>query len=160
MPNSEMLVERQKWGFMVVSTLYKFFFGFQRTTFVRSAWPMTSGFKGFSIPDFIHYFYFPILVLGKEPVFSFSMLSAKQGNYWYHFYNVFGMTWSLTGDRTPTRSQHSTTRLSRRRVSVEGSINFNKTTEWELYILQYHQHQIDYIALQGCLYCVHLLLWQ
>jgi len=20
------------------------------------------------------------------------MLSAKQGNYWYHFYNVFGMT--------------------------------------------------------------------
>jgi len=26
------------------------------------------------------------------------MLSAKQGNYWYHFYNVFGMTRSLTGD--------------------------------------------------------------
>jgi len=20
------------------------------------------------------------------------MLSAKQGNYWYHFYNIFGMT--------------------------------------------------------------------
>jgi len=28
------------------------------------------------------------------------MLSAKQGNYWYHFYNVFGMTQSLTGDWT------------------------------------------------------------
>jgi len=28
------------------------------------------------------------------------MLSAKQGNYWYHFYNVFGMTRSLTGDWT------------------------------------------------------------
>ena len=24
------------------------------------------------------------------------MLCAKQGNYWYHFYNVFGMTRSLT----------------------------------------------------------------
>jgi len=24
------------------------------------------------------------------------MLSAKQGNYWYPFYNVFGMTRSLT----------------------------------------------------------------
>ena len=29
------------------------------------------------------------------------MLSAKQGYYWYHFYNVFGMTQSLTGDWTP-----------------------------------------------------------
>jgi len=27
-------------------------------------------------------------------------LSAKQGNYWYHFYNVFGMMRSLTGDWT------------------------------------------------------------
>ena len=26
------------------------------------------------------------------------MLSAKQGHYWYHFYNVFGMTQSLAGD--------------------------------------------------------------
>ena len=25
------------------------------------------------------------------------MFSVKQGNYWYHFYNVFGMTRSLTG---------------------------------------------------------------
>ena len=28
------------------------------------------------------------------------MFSAKQGNYWYHFYNVFRMTRSLTGDWT------------------------------------------------------------
>ena len=28
------------------------------------------------------------------------MFSAKQGNYWYHFYNVFGTTRSLTGDWT------------------------------------------------------------
>ena len=60
--------------------------------------PMTSDFEGFTIPDLIHYIYFPILILEKEPVFPFLMLSAKQGNYWYHFYNVFGMTRSLTGD--------------------------------------------------------------
>ena len=57
--------------------------------------PMTSNFEGFSIPDFIHYIYFPILILEKEPVLMFS---AKQGNYWYHFYNVFGMTQCLTVD--------------------------------------------------------------
>ena len=62
--------------------------------------PMTSDFDGFSIPDFIHYIYFPILILEKEPVFPFSMFSATQGNHWYHFYNVFGMTRSLTGDCT------------------------------------------------------------
>jgi len=42
--------------------------------------------------------YFSILILEKEPVFPFLMISAKQGNYWYHFYNVFGMKRSLTGD--------------------------------------------------------------
>ena len=52
-----------------------------RSTFVGSAWsfgffssplqrPMTSDFEGFSIPDCIHYIYFPILILKKEPVFS------------------------------------------------------------------------------------------
>ena len=59
---------------------------------------MTSDFEGFSIPDLIQYIYFPILILEKEPVVPFLMLSAKQGNYWYHFYIVFGMTQSLTGD--------------------------------------------------------------
>ena len=59
--------------------------------------PMTSDFEGFSIPDFIHYIYFPILILEKEPVFPFLMFSAKQVNYCHHFYNVFGMTRSLTG---------------------------------------------------------------
>ena len=31
------------------------------------------------------------------------MLSAKQGNYRDHFYNVFGLTQSLTGDGTRDR---------------------------------------------------------
>ena len=62
--------------------------------------PMTSDFEGFSIPYSIYYIYFPILILEKEPVFPFLMSSAKQENYWYDFYNVFGMTRSLTGDWT------------------------------------------------------------
>ena len=33
--------------------------------------PMTSDFEGFSIPDIIHYIYFPNLILEKEPVFPF-----------------------------------------------------------------------------------------
>ena len=32
--------------------------------------PKTSDFEGFSTPDFIHYIYFPILILVNEPVFS------------------------------------------------------------------------------------------
>ena len=42
---------------------------------------MTSDFEGFPIPDFIHYLYFPILILEKKPVFPFLMFSAKQRNY-------------------------------------------------------------------------------
>ena len=37
--------------------------------------PMTSDFEGFSIPDFIHYIYFLILILEKEQVFPFLMFS-------------------------------------------------------------------------------------
>ena len=78
--------------------------------FVGSAWsfvffiPTTTAndlrVRRISVPDLIHYIYFPILILEKEPVFPFLMLSAKQGHYLYHFYNVFGMTRSLTGDWT------------------------------------------------------------
>ena len=60
-------------------------------------WPQTlKDFYTRSYP--LHYYL--ILILEKEPVFPFSMFSAKQGNYWYYFYNVFGMTRSLTGDWT------------------------------------------------------------
>ena len=81
---------------------------FYRSTYVGSTWSL-----GFFIPattandlrllkisilDIIHYIIFFILILEKEPVFPFLMFNAIQGNYWYHFYNVFGMTRSLTGD--------------------------------------------------------------
>ena len=52
-----------------------------RGHFIPPQRPMTADFDGFSIPDFIHYIYCPILFLEKEPVFPFSMLSAKQVNY-------------------------------------------------------------------------------
>ena len=81
--------------------------------------PMTSDFEGFSIPDFIHYIYFPILILEKEPVFS--LLNAEcqtMERLGYHFYNDCDMTRSLEMEpgTSNTRSQHSTTRLSKRRI--------------------------------------------
>ena len=57
--------------------------------------PMISDFEVFLSQILSITFINPILILEKEPVL---VLSAKQGNYWYHFYNVFGMTRSLTGD--------------------------------------------------------------
>ena len=63
-----------KWFF------YIFFIFFSVRLFVGSAWsfgfssppqrPMTSDCEGFSIPDVIHYIFFPNLILEKEPVFS------------------------------------------------------------------------------------------
>ena len=44
----------------------------------HNQWPMTSDFERLSIPDFIHYIYFPILILVKKPVFPFLVFSAKQ----------------------------------------------------------------------------------
>ena len=67
----------------------EFAFGFPATMAMQ--WPTTS-------KDF-HPRFYPLLN-SWERVFPFKMLSAKQGNYWYHFYKVFGMTWSLTGDWT------------------------------------------------------------
>ena len=75
--------------------------------------------EGFSIPDFIHYIYFPILTLWQEPVFPCLMFSAKQGNYWYHFIASLVCRGPWLGIETGTSrtlSQYSTTRLSRRRL--------------------------------------------
>jgi len=38
---------------------------------------MTSDFERFSIPDCIHYIYFPILILEKEPVFSLLVIVER-----------------------------------------------------------------------------------
>ena len=62
--------------------------------------PMTSDFEGFSMPDFIHYIYFPFLIFEKEPVFSLLNVQCSTRALLLPFYNVFGMTRSLTGDWT------------------------------------------------------------
>ena len=117
-------------GFLYINCFFCFFrfFGVRLLLFLRGhsvfpsppQRPMTSDFEGFSIPDFINYILFPILILQKEPVFPFLMLSAKQGNYWYHFNNVFGMTRSLTGDwtRGPPALEASTLPLGFQRGGI------------------------------------------
>ena len=109
------------------------------STFVGSAWsfafssspqrPMTSDFEGFSIPDFIHYIYFPILILEKEAVFPFLMFSAKQENYSGIIFKTSlvsrGPGLGIEGGTSRTRCQHSTTRLSRRRYKQFNTTNLN-----------------------------------
>ena len=107
---------------MSVANAWDFFY---RSTFVRSMWsfvffiPATTAndLRLRRISDFIHYIYFPILILEKEPVFPFLMFSAKQGNYLNHF--ITSLVWrgpwlGIEPETSRTRSQHSTTRLSRR----------------------------------------------
>ena len=59
--------------------------------------PMTSDFKGFlyQILSITLFSYLNYWERASIPLFN-----AKQGNYWYHFFNVFGMTRSLSGDWT------------------------------------------------------------
>ena len=71
-----------------------------------------------SFPDFIHSIFLSFLILQKEPVFPFLMLSVKQGNYWYHF--ILSLVWrghwlGIEPGTSRTRSHYSTTRLSRSR---------------------------------------------
>ena len=104
--------------------------------------PMTSGFEDFYTRSYsLHYFL--ILIFQKEPVFPYFMLSAKQGHYLYHFYNIFGIgrvPWlGIEPGTSHTQSQHYTTRLS-----------WRWSTNWRcLYILnldcQYIQLYIDMI---------------
>ena len=105
--------------------------------------PMTSDFEGFFIPDFIHYIYFLILILEKEPVFPFSMLSAKQGNYWYHFYNVQWIPDILSAQGIIVSLQYVT-------FMCCGTRPFSQIINDIILICQ--QQQIDYLP---CI-CIHL----
>jgi len=66
---------------------------------------MTSGFKGF-LSQLLSITFFPYLNSFERASISLFMLRDKQGNYWYHFYNVFGMTRSL--NPRPTALEAST----------------------------------------------------
>ena len=107
--------------------------------------PMTSDVEGFSIQDFIHYIYFPILILEKEPVFPFLMFSAKQGNYLVPIVFITSLVWrglwlGIEPGTSRTRSHYSTTRLSRRRYNLT------------ITCITWHSH----ITLSTCL-CIQLL---
>ena len=57
-------------------------------------WPLTSR---DSYPRFYPLHFLSYLYSSEIASISLLMLSAKQGNYLYHFYNVFGMTRPLLG---------------------------------------------------------------
>ena len=79
--------------------------------------PMTS--EGFSIPGFIHYIYFPILILEKELVFfpfECSVLNKGTTGTIFKTSLVWRGPWlGIEPGTSRTRSQHYITRLSRRR---------------------------------------------
>ena len=77
--------------------IYFYFLSVLHGHLVFSSQPQRSMTSDFH-PRFYPLLFLSILILEKESVFSLILLSAKQENYWYHFYNVFGMTRSLTGD--------------------------------------------------------------
>ena len=92
----------EPWNIIKSHSTAMVFFSVQ--LFVGSAWsiPITTAndlqtSKDFSIPDFIHYIYFPILILEKEPVFSLLNVQC-----WYHFYNV--LDWGLNPDLPHSKS--------------------------------------------------------
>ena len=93
------LLSNKTQHFIHLSGFYFVFLSFDFCRFcvvIRFFIPVTTANDFYTRSYPLHYFL--ILILEKEPVFPFSMLSAKQWNYWYHFYNIFGMTRSLTGD--------------------------------------------------------------
>ena len=62
--------------------------------------PMTSRLRRITMQDLIHYIIVLSYFLRKSQYFPFQCSVLDKGTTWYHFYNVFGMTRSLTGDRT------------------------------------------------------------
>ena len=85
--------------FEIIKTFFFFFLAFDFCRFcavIRFLIPATTANdlwlrKNFHTRSYqLHYFL--ILFLEKKPVFLFSMFSAKQVNYSYNLYNVFGIS--------------------------------------------------------------------
>ena len=79
----------------MITNEHQFFNLFQRSTLFYSAWSFVflipTTWPTYFYPRFYPLHFCPILILEKEPVFRFLMLSAKQGNYWYHF--IMSLVW-------------------------------------------------------------------
>ena len=77
--------------------------------------PMTSDFEGFSIPDLIHYIYFPILIRVSSFPFECSVLNkGTTGTIFITSLVLRGPWLWIEPGTSRIRSQHYTTRLSRR----------------------------------------------
>ena len=98
--------------------------------------PMTSDFEGFSITDFIHYIYFPIFNSWKRAsIFPFECSVLNKGTTGTIL--ITSLVWrgpwlGIEPGTSRTRSQHYTTRLSRRRCLF---LSYQRL--WRVYI---HQH--------------------
>ena len=78
--------------------------------------PMTSDFEGFSIPDFTHYIYFNSWERASMFPFECSVLNNGTTGTIFITSLVWRSPWlGIEPGTSRTRSQHSTTRLSRRR---------------------------------------------
>ena len=97
--------------------------------------PMTSDFEGFLYPRFYPLHLFSYLNSWERASISLLMFSAKQGHYWYHFYDVFGMTRSLTADWTRDLP-HSKPALSRKRYVRWWTLMFKSQTK--IFYLYWH----------------------
>ena len=90
-------------------------------------WPMTSDFEGFSIPDFIHYIYFALHLFSylnsweRASILPCECSVLNKGTTGTIF--ITSLVWrgpwlGIEPGTSRTRSQHYTTRLSRRRWHI------------------------------------------
>ena len=107
------------WSIIYSKTIFIYFFRVRLLSILRGhsvfssrpQRPLTSDFEEFSIPNFIHYINFPILILEKESlVWRCHWLGIEPGT------------------TSRTRSQHSTTRISRRRYVFDYYDNMQGTS--------------------------------
>ena len=120
--------------YLIYVCIHSCSFVFYRSTFVGSAWSfgffiLATTANDLRLRRIFYPRFYPLHLISylssweRASIFPLSMLSAKQGHYWYHFYNVFGMMRSLTGDwiRGPHTLEASTLPLGYRGGGVMNS---------------------------------------
>ena len=125
---------KSQWAFVVWPIIVLLnFFRMRGHSFFSSPqqWPMTSDFEGLSIPDFIHYI-FPHLNSSSEraSIFPFECSVLNKGTTGTIL--ITSLVWRgpwlrIEPGTSGTRSQHYTTRLSRRRWFGQWNVFFGFT---------------------------------
>ena len=98
-----------------------------------------------------------ILILEKEPVFPFSMLSAKQGNYWYHF--ITSLVWRgpwlrIEPGTSRTQCHHYTTRLSWECKWILSGIEILRSRKEKTRMTTYNRNRSNVKKTQNKLYMI------